>query len=75
MANKTAQMVVGQICIMFHSRNRNVFLKALPICSLPFLHTCVVALDYSRQRMSKEGTVQKRAMKMVPGLKGSSYEQ
>jgi hypothetical protein len=74
-AAKTAQTVLGQISRAFHYRDRHVFIRLYKQYVRPHLEFSTQAWSpwsvADRETLEK---VQKRAVKMVSGLKGESYE-
>ena len=74
-AARTAQTVLGQLTRAFHYRDRHVFLRLYIQYVRPHLEFCVPAwspwLDGDKDCLER---VQKRAVGMISGLRGRTYE-
>jgi hypothetical protein len=75
-AARTAQTVLGQLTRAFHYRDRHVFLRLYVQYVRPHLEFCVPAWS-PWQEGDKEclERVQKRAVGMISGLTGKTYEE
>jgi hypothetical protein len=75
-AARAAQTVLSQITRAFHYRDRHVFKKLYVQYVRPHLEFAAVAwspwLEADKAALEK---IQKRAVKMVSGLKGTTYEE
>ncbi len=74
-AARTAQTVLGQLTRAFHYKDRHVFLRLYIQYVHPHLEFCVPAwspwLDGDKDCLER---VQKRAVVMISGLAGRTYE-
>ena len=75
-AARTAQTVLGQLARAFHFRDRHIFLRLYIQYVRPHLEYAVTAWApwYEADKECLE-RVQKRAVKMVSGLRAKSYEE
>ena len=74
-AAQTANMVLGQITRSFHYRDRHVFLSLYRQYVRPHLEFAVVAwAPWTKADIESLEAVQKRAVKAISGLRGSTYE-
>ncbi len=74
-AAKTAALVLGQIARAFHFRDRNIFVNLYKQYVRPHLEfACPAWSPWTETDKETLEKVQKRAIKMVSGLSGSSYE-
>ena len=74
-AAKTAQQVLAQLTRAFHYRDRNVFMRLYTQYVRPHLEFSAPAWSpWTEHDIECLEKVQKRAVNMVSGLKGNSYE-
>ncbi len=75
-AARAAQLVLGQITRSFHYRSKKVFLELYKTYVRPHLEFAVQAWSpWLRADIEKLEGVQQRAIRMISGLKGSTYEE
>jgi hypothetical protein len=75
-AAKTAQTLLGQLSRAFHYRDRHVFARLYKQYVRPHLEFSTAAWSpWTAQDIERLEKVQKRAVNMVSGLKGTTYEE
>ena len=71
-----ANVALGQLSRSFHYRDRHTFLKLYKQYVRPHLEFCVPAWSpWTLQDKNKLENVQMRAIRMISGLSGKSYEE
>ena len=74
-ANK-ANQVLGQICRAFHFRDRNIFLKLYKQYVRVHMEFAVSSWrPWTQQDKDKLENVQRKAVRIISGLQGSTYEE
>jgi hypothetical protein len=75
-AARTAQAVLGQLTRAFHYRDRHVFMRLYKQYVRPHLEFCTQAwAPWNEEDKACLEKVQQRAVKMVSGLRGRTYEE
>ena len=73
---KRANIILGQICRAFHFRDRHIFIKLYKRYVRVHLEYCSPAwAPWQAGDIEILERVQRRAVRMVSGLKGKNYEQ
>jgi len=75
-AARTAQTVLSQIGRSFHFRDRHIFVQLYKNCVRPHLEFSTPAWSpWTEEDKNAINDVQRRAVRMISGLRGSTYEE